>query len=105
MKNILFSICAIALFVAGYVSAAHAHVEIQNPNQYMESNVDFDNADDGLTDNQSPHPMCGIHYHSHISSVDFMNVSFVKAPGKQFVQLFQIARPSYIYGIKRPPRI
>ena len=101
MKNVLFLICALALFTAGFVSAAHAHVEKQSADQQIELSIDQDN-----TDSETPSdPLCDMHCHNHMAPTNFTQKTLPKATNKLLSVLSENATSSLIYGLKRPPRI
>ncbi len=101
MKNVLFLICALALFSAGLVSAAHAHVEKQSPDQQIELSIDQDTADGA---NPSD-PLCDIHCHNHMTPANFTQKALPKVTGQRLSVLSENAVSSLIYGLKRPPRL
>ena len=101
MKNVLFLICAVALFSAGFISVAHAHVEKQNADQQIELSIDQDNMDSG----SSSDPLCDVHCHNHIAPTNFMQKALPKATSKFRLTLSEDIISSLIYGLKRPPRI
>ncbi len=101
MKNVLFLICAIALFSASLVSAAHAHVEEHNANQQIELGIDLDNTDSGM----SSDPLCDMHCHNHMSTTNFMQKDLPKVTDERLSMLSDNVAFSFIYGLKRPPRI
>ena len=103
MKNVVFMLCALALFTAGFVSAAHAHIDTQGSDQQIELSADQDNN----TDNNAADPMCDMQcaHHFHLSSTGFNQTVFVggKEVKSNFVTEAIVSSP--IYGLKRPPRI
>ncbi len=101
MNNVLFFICALALFTAGLVSAAHAHVDVQSPDQQIELSIDHSNTGGDAAD-----PLCDLHCgHSHVTFTDHTKTNFLEGSPKLFGMLSQNSLSSPIYGLKRPPRI
>ncbi|MBL4885611.1 MAG: hypothetical protein JKY95_13900 [Planctomycetaceae bacterium] len=101
MKNILFLICALALFSASFVSAAHAHVEKQNADQQIELSADQDNTDNGTPSD----PLCYMHCHNHMAPTNITQKALPKATGERLSVFSENATSSLIYGLKRPPKL
>ncbi len=101
MRNILFLICTVALFSAGFVSAAHAHVEKQGADQQIELSVDYSDANNETLIN----PLCDMHCHNHMVPTNFIQKSLPKAETERLFVLSDDAVSSLIYGLKRPPRL
>jgi hypothetical protein len=101
MKNILFVICAFALFSASLVSAAHAHVEKQSADQQIELSVDQDTTDNGTPSD----PLCDMHCHNHMAQANLTQKALPKVTGQRLSVFSENATSSLIYGLKRPPKL
>ena len=100
MKNVLFLIFALSLFAAGFVSAAHAHVD-QHSNQQIELSADQGDADNS----NASDPLCDMHCHNHMALTNFTQKTLPKATNTLLSMLSENATSPLIYGLKRPPRI
>ncbi len=101
MKNVLFLICALALFSASFVSAAHAHVEKQSADQKIELSIDQDNTDSGTPSD----PLCDMHCHNHMAPTNLTQKALPKVTGQRLSVLSENTISSPIYGLKRPPKL
>ncbi len=103
MKNFLLLIFAISLFAAGFVSAAHAHMDTQGPGQQIELSAYQDNNTDN---NNTADPLCDLHCgHGHILSYTGQpQTAFPENGGPLFAALSETLVSSPVYGLKRPPR-
>ncbi len=102
MKNALFTIFALALFTAGFIPVAHAHLDKQDMNHQLELAIDQDNIDNY---NDLSGSLCDMHCHNHIAPVDFSKEPFPKITGRLLSVLSQSTVSSPVYELKRPPRI
>lgn len=78
MKNIMFLICALALFVAGFTSVTHADMPNMNCTHHVSDTADFepdclDNQTKDQTDLEKCQDCCCIH--SHVFAGTYTGVS------------------------------
>ncbi len=101
MKNALFLICALALFATGFVSAAHAHVDVQGSDQQIGFSIDQDNTDSNAAD-----PMCDMHcaHHHHLAFSGSSQSVCAEISATQFSMDSDNINSAPVYGLKRPPR-
>lgn len=104
MKNVLFLICAFALFTAGFASAAHAHAYKKGADQQVELSLD---QQDNTDSNNTADPMCKLHCscHPHFVSAGFDHAAFLNGKDAKFGLVAEAIVSSPVYGLKRPPRI
>lgn len=102
MKNFVFLTCILALFVAGFASATHVHIDAKDTGQQVALS-----ADQGKTDNgNAADPLCDMHC-AHHHYLDFSGLNQTVFPddgGMLFGIAADYAVSSPIYGLKRPPR-
>ncbi len=105
MKSILFLICAFALFSAGFVSVAHAHVEQQNTDQQIELSIDQGNKLDNKENKSHSDALCDMHCHNHMAQENFTQKYLLKITSKRLFVLSDDVASSLVYGLKRPPKL
>ena len=102
MKNTVFLICVLALFVAGFASATHAHIGEKNASKQIELSADQDNTDNS----NATDPMCDLHcaHHHHLVFSGMSHNFFSDGRTVQSGFDNDSILSSPVYGLKRPPR-
>ncbi len=105
MKNILFILCALAVFSVGFSSVADAHVYSKSSDSQIELKADFDDTSDNNSSDLTCDMNCHNHCHSHLVLNDIEQIEFSKASDELYITLSENILSSPLYGLKRPPRI
>ena len=105
MKNVMFILCALAVFSVGLLSATGAHAYDQVSDKQIVQIADYDDTNDDNSFDLTCDMNCHNHCHNHLVINDIVQIEFSKASDTLFITLSENNLSSPFYGLKRPPRI